>query len=312
MATRPHSATRTRKSQGKGAYAPRIQRLHREAPGQLPQPNATLDCGWGRLLFGQTFDEPAALAAALLEEDLERRDIAAYVRDPHVVLATAPQALFLDPSHTYRLDLSTYRASARRPRGFVVRWLASEADADAVNRIYLARAMVPVRPDLLLEALPSVQSEFPGAVVVFAGAHELPYERYVERCRPLLDEHRAAVRFTGLLTEPEELAAFYAACDVLVLPSQSECFGLVQPEAMLCGTPVVATDIPGARVPVRETGMGVLAHAGDAADLARAIRDVLRDPSRFRRPRAAIAERFSLEATLDAYERLLAEAAGWG
>ena len=91
MATRAQSATRTRKSQGKGAYAHRIQRLHREAPGQLPQHNATLDCGWGRLLFGQTFDDPAQLAAALIEEDLERRDIAAYVRDPHVVLAAAPQ-----------------------------------------------------------------------------------------------------------------------------------------------------------------------------------------------------------------------------
>ena len=106
MATRTQSATRTRKSRSKGAYAHRIQRLHRDAPGQLPQRNATLDCGWGRLLFGQTFDDPAKLAAALLEEDLERRDIAAYVRDPHVVLAAAPQELFLDPSHTYRLDLS--------------------------------------------------------------------------------------------------------------------------------------------------------------------------------------------------------------
>ncbi|HKI63989.1 MAG TPA: N-acetylglutaminylglutamine synthetase [Burkholderiales bacterium] len=151
MATRTQSATRTRKSRSKGAYAHRIQRLHREAPGQLPQHNATLDCGWGRLLFGQTFDDPGQLAAALLEEDLERRDIAAYVRDPHVVLAAAPQELFLDPSHTFRLDLSTYRASSRRPRGFIVRWLTSAADADAVNRIYLSRKMVPVRPDLLLD-----------------------------------------------------------------------------------------------------------------------------------------------------------------
>ena len=134
----------------KGAYAHRMQRLRGHGPAQSPTRDATLDCGWGRLLFGQTFDDPAKLAAALLEEDLERRDIAAYVRDPHVVLAAAPQQLFLDPSHTYRLDLSTYRASSRRPRGFVVRWLTSAADADAVNRIYLSRKMVPVRPDHVL------------------------------------------------------------------------------------------------------------------------------------------------------------------
>jgi GNAT-family acetyltransferase (TIGR03103 family) len=135
----------------KAAYAHRMQRLRGQGPARGRKREATLDCGWGRLIFGQTFDDPARLAAALLEEDLERRDIAAYVRDPHVVLAAAPQELFLDPSHTYRLDLSTYRASARRPRGFIVRWLSSAADADAVNRIYLSRSMVPVRPDLLLD-----------------------------------------------------------------------------------------------------------------------------------------------------------------
>ncbi len=148
---RTQSTESTSKSRGRQAYVHRIQELHRDHPGESPQRDAILDCGWGRLLFGQTFDEPTRLAAALLEEDLERRDIAAYVRDPHVVLAAAPQELFLDPSHTFRLDLSTYRPSSRRPRGFVVRWLSSAADADAVNRIYLSRSMVPVRPDLLLD-----------------------------------------------------------------------------------------------------------------------------------------------------------------
>ncbi|WAJ30317.1 N-acetylglutaminylglutamine synthetase [Antarcticirhabdus aurantiaca] len=109
--------------------------------------NAILDCGWGRLVFAQTFSDPAKLAAALREEAPDRRDIAFYVRDPHVLLAHAPVELFLDPSHTYRLDLATYRSSRRRPRGFFVRRLSSEADAKAVNRIYLARQMVEVDPE---------------------------------------------------------------------------------------------------------------------------------------------------------------------
>jgi len=142
-------ATRNRRQRERGAYAHRIQRLRGRSPEQTARHNVTLDCGWGRLLFGQTFIEPAALAAALLEEDLERRDIACYVRDPHVVLASAPQHLFLDPSHSFRLDLTTYRASNRGPRGFVVRLLVSEADGDAVNRIYLARSMVPVPPGFM-------------------------------------------------------------------------------------------------------------------------------------------------------------------
>lgn len=106
-----------------------------------------MDCGWGRLLFAQTFKDPAQLVSALREEAPEHRDIAIYVGDPHVVLATAPQELFLDPSHTFRLDLATYRSSRKQPRGFFVRRLSSETDARAVNRIYSARGMVPVRPD---------------------------------------------------------------------------------------------------------------------------------------------------------------------
>ena len=111
--------------------------------------NAILDCGWGRLLFAQTFPKPGPLIEALRAEGPDRRDIAFYVRNPHVLLAQAPQEVFLDPSHTYRLDLSVYRASRRQPRGFTVRRLASQGDAEAINRIYAARKMVQARPDFM-------------------------------------------------------------------------------------------------------------------------------------------------------------------
>jgi len=109
--------------------------------------NFALDCGWGRLLFAQTFDSAKAIAAATRAEGPDRRDIVFYVREPHVVLAAAPQELFLDPSHTYRLDLSVYRPAAEQPRGFFVRRLTAIEDAEAINRIYQARQMVPVPPD---------------------------------------------------------------------------------------------------------------------------------------------------------------------
>nr|WP_315024700.1 N-acetylglutaminylglutamine synthetase [Brevundimonas diminuta] len=111
--------------------------------------DAVLDCGWGRLLFAQTFETAAPLVEALRAEGSDRRDIAFYVRNPHVLLASAPQELFLDPSHTYRLDLATYRSSRRQPRGFTIRRLMSEADAQAVNDIYARRRMVQAPPDFL-------------------------------------------------------------------------------------------------------------------------------------------------------------------
>ncbi len=55
--------------------------------------------------------------------------------------------MFLDPSHTYRLELATYRPGRRQPRGFTVRRLTSEADAHAVNDIYAKRRMVQVPPE---------------------------------------------------------------------------------------------------------------------------------------------------------------------
>jgi GNAT-family acetyltransferase (TIGR03103 family) len=118
--------------------------------GDAPAPDAAgvcLDCGWGRLLFSQTFPDAAALAEAMRAEGPGRRDIAFYVRDPHVLLAAAPHELFLDPSHAFRLALADLKRTDRRPGGFTVRRIASAADADGVNRIYAARGMVPIRPD---------------------------------------------------------------------------------------------------------------------------------------------------------------------
>lgn len=134
----------------------RLKRLRHESlkpvvggPGEGATENAVLDCGWGRLLFAQTFPKAEPLIEALRAEGPDRRDIALYVRNPHVLLASAPQEVFLDPSHTFRLDLATYRPGRRQPRGFTVRRLVSEQDAEDVNRIYAARGMVPAPSDFI-------------------------------------------------------------------------------------------------------------------------------------------------------------------
>lgn len=136
----------------KQAMSRRLRRKRREggqpiATDAAPRRNASIDCGWGRLLFAQTYDTPQELADALRAEGPDRRDIALYVAEPHVALSCAPQELFLDPSHTFRLDLASARLRAQRRRSFFLRRLTTQADADAINAIYAARAMVPVPPD---------------------------------------------------------------------------------------------------------------------------------------------------------------------
>ncbi|WP_093361165.1 N-acetylglutaminylglutamine synthetase [Tropicimonas isoalkanivorans] len=111
-----------------------------------PTPNASIDCGWGRLIFGDTFDDPKALAKTLSAERHSRRDIAFYVRDPQVVLAEAPQELFLDPSISYRLDLEQFEPPNSKLVGVSIRRLTTERDAEAINTIYAAHGMVEVVP----------------------------------------------------------------------------------------------------------------------------------------------------------------------
>jgi len=78
-----------------------------EVQAKLTTRDAIVDCGWGRLIFGQTFADLKDLANSLREETEGQRDVAFYVRDPHVVLSSAPQELFLDPSHTSRLSCTS-------------------------------------------------------------------------------------------------------------------------------------------------------------------------------------------------------------
>ncbi len=126
----------------------RLQRLRAAAPtppvgpGAIPK-EVAIECGWGRLILAHTFDDPQKLAAALREERPDQRDIAFYVHEPHVLLASAPQELFLDPSHAYRLTLAAYRPARDRRRGFTIRRLSGAKDAAAVNRLYALRDMAP-------------------------------------------------------------------------------------------------------------------------------------------------------------------------
>ncbi|MCK9258250.1 MAG: N-acetylglutaminylglutamine synthetase [Azoarcus sp.] len=108
--------------------------------------NVIVECGWGRWIPAQTWRDPAALASQLLLERAGQRDIAFYVEKPQVVVGSAPQQLFLDPSDAFRLQLCAYRAQRAARRGFNLRRLRTRADVAAINALYRMRRMVPVDP----------------------------------------------------------------------------------------------------------------------------------------------------------------------
>ncbi|MGB3484332.1 MAG: N-acetylglutaminylglutamine synthetase [Mycobacterium sp.] len=127
--------------------------LHEASPQHLVDAmadNVEIELGWGRLIFGQTFADPAELAEALRREGHGRRDICIYARESHVLVALAPHELFIDPSHTYRLRFTDDDPEPPTPPvGITVRTLRSVADADAMNRVYVRCGMVPAPTDLI-------------------------------------------------------------------------------------------------------------------------------------------------------------------
>lgn len=167
--------------------------------------------------------------------------------------------------------------------------------------------------EYLVEALPAILAQVPEARVVHAGSWKgvIGEEAYQERINAMVADLGDKWMSTGYLSD-EDFLAFFAACDVLVFSSlnSTESFGIVQIEALSQGTLIVASDLPGVRQPVLQTGMGRIVPIRDGKALAAAIVEVLRDKKsgKFEIPKEYIAE-FSQEKValryLEAFERLL-------
>jgi glycosyltransferase involved in cell wall biosynthesis len=216
-------------------------------------------------------------------------------------------AQFLDKTIPIYPPISVPQPNAQHAELLRAKWLEG-TDGKARLIAYAGRFVEEKRPDILIKALATIHKTYPGSRVVFAGEYDISYEDFYERHQDLVNQYRDSLIFLGLLTDEQSVADFYAACDVLALPSDTECFALVQVEAMRCGTPVVATDIAGARQPVRVTGMGEIVPPGDAIAFGAGVIRVLDHPSQYVKPLTQIDAAFNFEETTDRYEQTLIRA----
>jgi len=159
--------------------------------------------------------------------------------------------------------------------------------------------------DYLLQALPLVRKSFPNAHLIFAGESNVVYDRFYQQCLPYIEPVKEQFTNLGLIHDPHQMANFYALCDVFVQPSRTDMLALTQVEAMLSGTSVIASDIPGARVVVKETGFGKLAPAGQPAALADAICHVIQNRDQYSPTRERVRQIFNIEKSLNQYQTLL-------
>lgn len=169
--------------------------------------------------------------------------------------------------------------------------------------------------EVLLGAIEQLISQYPDLQAWFAGPYQniLGEEQYFERLLPRIQKLKAAGnwKFLGLLN-PEQMVAFYQAIDMLVLPSlnSTESFGLVQIEAMMNGKPVVASNLPGVRQPVKRHKMGEIIPIGDSDELAKAMEKIIKNPADYMVESEELVATYSPNAVAQAYEELFAKISG--
>jgi N-acetyl-alpha-D-glucosaminyl L-malate synthase BshA len=119
------------------------------------------------------------------------------------------------------------------------------------------------------------------------------------------------VRFLGRL---ESVATLLQGCEVFLLPSTSESFGLAALEAMACGAVVVATRTGGLPEVIDDGRSGILEPVGSVEAMGRRAVELLRDPERLDAMRAAGVARageFSAAGIVPMYEKLYEEVLTW-
>jgi len=126
----------------------------------------------------------------------------------------------------------------------------------------------------LLKAIPNVITKFPKTLFLIVGEG-----KEIKKLENMIDTFniKKNVKFEGLV-DNNNLLEYYYSCDLLVLPSYYEGWGLVAIEALACGKPVVMTDVGCANEIVINEKTGYVVPINDSKALAQKIIYLLENP----------------------------------
>jgi glycosyltransferase involved in cell wall biosynthesis len=256
----------------------------------------------GHVLRGY-FNPLVALGFRLLERWLARFTtsliaVSPEVRDDLVQLGVAPKEKFV----VVRLGISldervggnsdvrdeTRRVLGVKPETFVVGWVG--------------RMTAVKRTDDVLLAFRRLYDDHADSYLCLVG--DGPDRAHLERYAHALGVAQRCL-FLGY---QDDVARFYAAMDVLLLPSANEGTPVSVIEALAAGRPVVATRVGGVPDVVRDGTDGFLVEVGDIDGLAAHLVELARDPGRRtemgERGRARVFERYAVDRLVDDVDRL--------
>ncbi|HVE92694.1 MAG TPA: glycosyltransferase family 1 protein [Actinomycetota bacterium] len=174
--------------------------------------------------------------------------------------------------------------------------------------VFLGNLELRKNVGVVMDAFRMVAHKRPESQLVLAGSPSTGWEEIAQAHKELLDSSGVVV--TGWLPDAEA-AALLRGASAFVYPSLYEGFGIPPLEALACGAPVVASDIP----PLRE-GLGshaVFVNPRSPEDLAGEVAKLLDEPPPARKTEAArrhaggFTWRRTAEATLDVYREALEE-----
>ena len=143
--------------------------------------------------------------------------------------------------------------------------------------LYVGRIVKHKGIQHLIEAMPKIIEHFPKIKLIIVGPPTSFQNFLVQNCHRL-GVNNNVIFVPGLPSESMELIEAYSACDVFVLPSLYESFGLSIVEAMACGKPVVVSNVGGCRDIVDNEKNGFLIGYGNVRQLANRIINLLNDP----------------------------------
>ncbi len=249
--------------------------------GDLILPKGTIN--W---LIERVFDVMSFVGFSLADK------VASYTDDYLINSRLLP--FFKKKSHSVLIPLPFFKDQNNKVKKTGLTKKLTEIKKEKVLIGFAGRFVEEKGFDILLEAINILRRKRDDLHFVFAGATTIDYENFFEKNQLTINEVKKSLTFLGLLND-QELDEFYSVLDLFVIPSRSECFGLVQAEAVSHHVPVVSSNVSGARDVVKKTNFGLFFESENPNDLAITLEQAIGKLAQYQKNYSLIKKYFDYE-----------------